>query len=95
MPTPEYIKRTAAQALQDSDTFHTENASLLGLRGDPAEYCRKLREGGPGPAVSDQGGPQRNVWASFQRRRTAKPKKTTPAITLIARSVTRPIHRRP
>ena len=42
IPTPEYIKRAAAQALEEGYTFYTENAGLPGLRQDLAEYYRRL-----------------------------------------------------
>ena len=38
LPTPEYIKRAAAAALEEGYTFYTENAGLPGLRQDLAEY---------------------------------------------------------
>ena len=43
LPTPEYIKRAAAQALDDGYTFYSENAGLPGLREDLAAYYRRLQ----------------------------------------------------
>jgi hypothetical protein len=43
IPTPEYIKRAAAQALEEGYTFYTENAGLPGLRQDLAESYRRLQ----------------------------------------------------
>ncbi len=38
LPTPDYIKRAAAEALEEGYTFYTENAGLPGLRQDLAAY---------------------------------------------------------
>jgi len=43
LPTPEHIKRAAAQALDDGYTFYSENAGLPGLREDLAAYYRRLQ----------------------------------------------------
>jgi aspartate/methionine/tyrosine aminotransferase len=42
LPTPDYIKRAAARAMEDGYTFYTENAGLPGLRQELAEYYRRL-----------------------------------------------------
>jgi aspartate/methionine/tyrosine aminotransferase len=42
LPTPEYIKSAAINALHEGYTFYTENAGLPGLRQDLADYYRKL-----------------------------------------------------
>jgi len=42
-PTPEYIKRAAARALDDGYTFYTENAGLLSLREALADSYRRLQ----------------------------------------------------
>src|ERR1041384_2112356 len=42
LPTPEYIKRAAIQAMADGYTFYTENAGLPSLRRALADYYRKL-----------------------------------------------------
>jgi aspartate/methionine/tyrosine aminotransferase len=44
IPTPEYIKRSAAKALEEGYTFYTENAGLLGLRQDLADYYRRVQD---------------------------------------------------
>lgn len=41
LPTPDYIKRAATQALADGYTFYTENAGLPSLRAGLASYYRK------------------------------------------------------
>jgi len=43
IPTPEYIKRAAARALEEGYTFYTENAGLPGLRQDLADYYRRVQ----------------------------------------------------
>lgn len=43
VPTPEYIKRAAAQALDEGYTFYSENAGLPGLRDDLAAHYRRLQ----------------------------------------------------
>jgi hypothetical protein len=43
MPTPEYIKRAAARAMEEGYTFYTENAGLPGLREDLAAYYQRLQ----------------------------------------------------
>jgi aspartate/methionine/tyrosine aminotransferase len=43
LPTPEHIKRAAAQALQDGYTYYSENAGLPGLREDLAAYYRRTQ----------------------------------------------------
>ena len=43
VPTPEYIKRAAARALEEGYTFYSENAGLPGLREDLAAYYRRLQ----------------------------------------------------
>ena len=42
IPTPEYIRRAAAKALEEGYTFYTENAGLPGLRQDLADYYQRL-----------------------------------------------------
>jgi aspartate/methionine/tyrosine aminotransferase len=42
LPTPDYIKRAAVQAMADGFTFYTENAGLPTLRCALAAYYRKL-----------------------------------------------------
>jgi aspartate/methionine/tyrosine aminotransferase len=42
IPTPDYIKRAASDALEEGYTFYTENAGLPGLRQDLAEYYRTM-----------------------------------------------------
>ena len=42
IPTPEYIQRAAAKALEEGYTFYTENAGLPGLRQDLADYYQRL-----------------------------------------------------
>jgi aspartate aminotransferase len=44
VPTPDYIKRAAAKALEEGYTFYTENAGLPGLRKDLAEYYRRVQD---------------------------------------------------
>ena len=44
IPTPEYIKRAAAKALEEGYTFYTENAGLPGLRQDLADYYRRMQD---------------------------------------------------
>jgi aspartate/methionine/tyrosine aminotransferase len=44
IPTPEYIKRAAARALEEGYTFYTENAGLPGLRQDLADYYRRVQD---------------------------------------------------
>jgi aspartate aminotransferase len=44
IPTPEYIKRAAAKALEEGYTFYTENAGLPGLRQDLADYYRRVQD---------------------------------------------------
>src|ERR1044072_2753628 len=43
LPTPDYIKRAAVQAMADGYTFYTENAGLPSLRSALAAYYRKLQ----------------------------------------------------
>jgi len=43
LPTPEYIKQAAIQALADGYTFYTENAGLPSLRRAIAEQYRRLQ----------------------------------------------------
>src|SRR5690349_5377617 len=43
LPTPEYIKRAAARAMEDGFTFYTENAGLPSLRRAIAENYRRLQ----------------------------------------------------
>jgi len=43
IPTPEYIKRAAARALEEGYTFYTENAGLPSLRHDLADYYQRLQ----------------------------------------------------
>jgi len=43
MPTPDFIKRAASQALEEGYTFYTENAGLPGLRQDLADYYQRLQ----------------------------------------------------
>jgi aspartate/methionine/tyrosine aminotransferase len=42
-PTPEYIKRAAAHALEAGFTFYTENAGLLSLREALAGYYQRMQ----------------------------------------------------
>lgn len=42
LPTPEYIKRAAVQALADGHTFYTENAGLPSLRRALAAYYQRM-----------------------------------------------------
>jgi len=42
LPTPGYIKRAAARAMEEGYTFYTENAGLPSLRRALAEYYRKI-----------------------------------------------------
>jgi hypothetical protein len=44
VPTPEYIKRAAARALEEGYTYYSENAGLPGLRRALAAYYRKSHE---------------------------------------------------
>jgi len=44
IPTPEYIKRAAAKALEEGYTFYTENAGLPGLRQGLADYYRRVQD---------------------------------------------------
>ncbi len=44
MPTPQYIKDAAAQAMKEGYTFYTENAGLPGLRGALSEKCAELHQ---------------------------------------------------
>lgn len=43
LPTPDYIKRAAVQAMADGYTFYTENAGLPSLRRAIAAYYRRLQ----------------------------------------------------
>jgi aspartate/methionine/tyrosine aminotransferase len=43
LPTPDYIKRAAMQAMSDGYTFYTENAGLPSLRCALSSYYRKLQ----------------------------------------------------
>jgi aspartate/methionine/tyrosine aminotransferase len=43
LPTPDYIKRAAVQAMADGFTFYTENAGLPSLRCALAAYYRNLQ----------------------------------------------------
>jgi len=42
LPTPDYIKRAAAEAMSEGYTFYTENAGLFPLRCELARYYRTL-----------------------------------------------------
>jgi aspartate/methionine/tyrosine aminotransferase len=42
LPTPDYIKQAAIQAMRDGFTFYTENAGLPSLRRAIAEHYRRL-----------------------------------------------------
>ena len=42
LPTPDYIKQAAIQAMRDGFTFYTENAGLASLRRAIAEHYRRL-----------------------------------------------------
>ncbi len=44
MPTPQYIKDAAAQAMKEGYTFYTENAGLPGLREALSEKCAELHQ---------------------------------------------------
>ena len=48
-PTPDYIKRAAAKALEEGYTFYSENAGLPGLRQDLGEYYRRMQGVSPDP----------------------------------------------
>jgi len=43
LPTPDYIKRAAVQAMADGFTFYTENAGLPSTRAALEDYYRKLQ----------------------------------------------------
>jgi aspartate/methionine/tyrosine aminotransferase len=43
LPTPDFIKRAATQALADGFTFYTENAGLPSLRRALADYYRRVQ----------------------------------------------------
>ncbi len=43
VPTPDYIKRAAAKALEEGYTFYSENAGLPGLRQDLGDYYRQMQ----------------------------------------------------
>jgi len=43
LPTPDYIKRAAAAALEEGYTYYTQNAGLPGLRCDLAAHYAKLQ----------------------------------------------------
>jgi aspartate aminotransferase len=43
LPTPDYIKRAAVEAMADGFTFYTENAGLPSTRCALADYYRKLQ----------------------------------------------------
>lgn len=43
IPTPEYIKKAAARAMEEGYTFYTENAGLPALRQSLADYYRRLQ----------------------------------------------------
>jgi aspartate aminotransferase len=43
LPTPDYIKRAAIQAMADGFTFYTENAGLPSTRAALADYYRRLQ----------------------------------------------------
>src|SRR5436853_7026895 len=45
LPTPDYIKRAAMQAMADGFTFYTENAGLPSTRCALAAYYRELHGG--------------------------------------------------
>lgn len=49
-PTPEFIKRAAARAIQAGFTFYTENAGLPSLRAALAEYYARLHNVALDPA---------------------------------------------
>jgi len=42
LPTPDYLKRAAARALEEGYTFYSENAGLPGLRQDLADAYHRL-----------------------------------------------------
>src|SRR5262245_37358643 len=44
LPTPEFIKKAATQAIADGYTYYTENAGLLSLRQALALYYRRLHD---------------------------------------------------
>ena len=44
LPTPDYIKRAAVEAMDNGYTFYTENAGLPSLRRAIAENYRQLQE---------------------------------------------------
>src|SRR3989441_13233905 len=43
LPTPDYIKRAAVQAMADGYTFYTENAGLPSFRRALAAYYQRLQ----------------------------------------------------
>jgi aspartate/methionine/tyrosine aminotransferase len=43
LPTPDYLKRAADQAIRDGYTFYTENAGMPSLRRAIADYYRRLQ----------------------------------------------------
>lgn len=49
LPTPDYIKRAAAKALEEGYTFYSENAGLPGLRQDLADCYRRMQGVGLDP----------------------------------------------
>ena len=44
LPTPDYIKRAAVNAMENGFTFYTENAGLPSLRRAIAENYRRLHQ---------------------------------------------------
>lgn len=44
LPTPDFIKRAAVEAMQNGYTFYTENAGLPSLRRAIADYYRRLHD---------------------------------------------------
>src|SRR5579864_9419012 len=44
LPTPEFIKRAAAKALEDGYTYYTANAGLPSLRHAIADHYQRLQQ---------------------------------------------------
>jgi aspartate/methionine/tyrosine aminotransferase len=51
LPTPAFIKRAAAAALEEGHTFYSENAGLPALRQELAAYYRRLQDVALDPAA--------------------------------------------
>jgi aspartate/methionine/tyrosine aminotransferase len=67
LPTPDYIKRAAAQAMADGYTFYTANAGFLSLRRAIAAKYRELHGVEVDPEsriVVTASGYRRSTWSS-------------------------------